>query len=284
VSASVPGGTRNYAPLEQIWGTGTDPRSDLYSLAATLYHLLTGQLPTDAGTRLTEISQGGADPLRRANKLNPRVNTRVADALQQAMSISCEQRFSNAAEMRAALHTKQPGHNGTGTETLHSTIIDLLRSPTTTAPVVHVPDKKRAAWDSLAVKMRERRGTNYSGDSSRRTWFIILIISYLIISYLPQECAVSGYVQDTQGKPVSGALVTATLNDSDGVTRKERITTTTNATGGYKIQIKVPGRYNLETLHTAYKQKEPENVLVEPDKTSTIYIILGPSDVRDTSR
>src|SRR5437588_4456346 len=33
--------TRAYAPLEQIQGTGTDPRSDLYSLAATLHHSLT---------------------------------------------------------------------------------------------------------------------------------------------------------------------------------------------------------------------------------------------------
>ena len=32
----------NYAPIEQIKGTGTDRRSDLYSAAATIYHLMTG--------------------------------------------------------------------------------------------------------------------------------------------------------------------------------------------------------------------------------------------------
>src|SRR5262249_51166634 len=36
---SVPAFTRHYAPLEQIEGSGTDPRSDLYSLAATIYQL-----------------------------------------------------------------------------------------------------------------------------------------------------------------------------------------------------------------------------------------------------
>ena len=41
-SRSVRGYTPVYASLEQIHGHGTDPRSDLYSLAATLYHLLTG--------------------------------------------------------------------------------------------------------------------------------------------------------------------------------------------------------------------------------------------------
>src|SRR4030095_1568562 len=41
---SIFGYSRNYASLEQIQGTGTDPRSDLYSLAATLYHLITNTI------------------------------------------------------------------------------------------------------------------------------------------------------------------------------------------------------------------------------------------------
>ena len=42
---SIYGYTPNYAPLEQIRGAGTDPRSDLYSLAATMWSLLTGKVP-----------------------------------------------------------------------------------------------------------------------------------------------------------------------------------------------------------------------------------------------
>lgn len=40
VTGSVFGYSRNYAPLEQMQSAGTDPRSDIYSLGATLYHLL----------------------------------------------------------------------------------------------------------------------------------------------------------------------------------------------------------------------------------------------------
>src|SRR5256714_4660154 len=47
---SIFGYSRNYASIEQIQGTGTDPRSDLYSLAAALYHLLTRVPPEDALT------------------------------------------------------------------------------------------------------------------------------------------------------------------------------------------------------------------------------------------
>ena len=52
-TGSVFGYSFNYAPIEQMQGTGTDPRSDLYSLGATLYHLLTGSTPPDAAFDVT---------------------------------------------------------------------------------------------------------------------------------------------------------------------------------------------------------------------------------------
>ena len=41
-ASSVFGYTPRYSPPEQIAGRGTDPRSDLYALGATLHHLLAG--------------------------------------------------------------------------------------------------------------------------------------------------------------------------------------------------------------------------------------------------
>ncbi len=102
-SDSIFGYTLNYAPLEQIQGTGTEPRSDLYSLAATLYHLLTGNVPPDVLTRLTATSDGQPDPLRSANEINPLVTPGVAAMLNKAMSIGRNQRFATAAEMRERL-------------------------------------------------------------------------------------------------------------------------------------------------------------------------------------
>ncbi len=43
-------GTAAYAPFEQFGKGQTDRRSDVYSLAATLYHMLTGRPPTPATT------------------------------------------------------------------------------------------------------------------------------------------------------------------------------------------------------------------------------------------
>jgi formylglycine-generating enzyme required for sulfatase activity/predicted Ser/Thr protein kinase len=100
---SIYGYTPNYAPLEQIRGRGTDPRSDLYSLAATLWTLLTGQVPPDALSRVTEKEEGNPDPLRAAHEINPQVPMHLSNLLQQAMSLNRNQRPDTAAEMRNAL-------------------------------------------------------------------------------------------------------------------------------------------------------------------------------------
>ncbi len=102
-SASIFGYTPNYAPLEQVQGLGTDGRSDLYSLAATLYHLLTGTKPADALTRAAAIVNGQPDPLQNAMDVNASVDANVAAVLDRAMSQKRDQRYASAAEMRRAL-------------------------------------------------------------------------------------------------------------------------------------------------------------------------------------
>lgn len=100
---SVRGYTLSYAPLEQIQGEGTEPRSDQYSAAATLYHLLTGVEPPDAVARAAALVNGQSDPLRPANEINPQVSPQVANALHQALALDRTRRFASAAVFRAAL-------------------------------------------------------------------------------------------------------------------------------------------------------------------------------------
>jgi len=102
-TGSVFGYSFNYAPIEQMQGAGTDPRSDLYSLSATLYHLLTATTPPDALTRATAVLNGETDPLKPASDVNARVPAEVAQVLARAMSQSAARRFRAAEEMRAAL-------------------------------------------------------------------------------------------------------------------------------------------------------------------------------------
>jgi serine/threonine protein kinase len=101
-SRSVHGYTPVYAALEQILGQGTDPRSDLYSLGATVYHLLTGRPPIDAPTRFSEIEDDRPDPLPPIVTLNPKVTIDVA-IIDKALSVKRRGRPGSAAEMREAI-------------------------------------------------------------------------------------------------------------------------------------------------------------------------------------
>lgn len=103
-AASIFGYTPNYAPLEQIQGLGTDSRSDLYSLGATIYHLMTGVKPPDALSRAAALVNDQPDPLVLASEANPAVGGEVDQVLAKAMAQSREQRYAGASEMRKALH------------------------------------------------------------------------------------------------------------------------------------------------------------------------------------
>jgi WD40 repeat protein len=93
--------TPDYAPPEQwgISGQHTDPRSDLYSLAATLYHLLTGQKPDTAVIRLSR-SDGALTP---PHQHNPRLSSHVAQAIVKAMELDRNRRFPDVATFKLAL-------------------------------------------------------------------------------------------------------------------------------------------------------------------------------------
>jgi len=103
ITKSVFGYSRNYAPLEQIQGTGTGTQSDLYSLGATLYHLLTGSPPLDALTRATTVINNSDDPLKLASDTNPKIPVEIAEIINRAMSLNSAARFDTASEMKRAL-------------------------------------------------------------------------------------------------------------------------------------------------------------------------------------
>jgi serine/threonine protein kinase len=104
---SIFGYSRNYASLEQIQGTGTDPRSDLYSLAATLYHLLTGVPPEDALTRAMAVLSNRPDPLRPASAVRADIPRGVAGVLQNALSLNADDRPASASAMREMLRDSE---------------------------------------------------------------------------------------------------------------------------------------------------------------------------------
>lgn len=143
-SASIYGYTPNYAPLEQIQGMGTDARSDIYALSATLYHLMTGVKPPDALTRAAALVNGQPDPLIPANEVLAGIGPQIANVLARGMRQSRDQRYPTAAAMRDAL-------NGTAEV---ATLTGKSEAPT----VLHAPSAatltERAQVDSTPTMLK----------------------------------------------------------------------------------------------------------------------------------
>lgn len=90
--------TPGYSPPEQYGTARTDPRTDVYSLGATLYAALTGVIPEDGLARAMDNAQ--LTPLR---KRNPKVSRKLAAAIEKAMAVDPSDRFQVAEDFKAAL-------------------------------------------------------------------------------------------------------------------------------------------------------------------------------------
>lgn len=100
------GFTLNYAPPEQIQGHGTEPRSDLYALSATLYKLLTNTLPTPAMERVLAVFVNNQpDPHKPIHSINPQVPTELSLMLEQSMSLRTNDRPPDARTMQREIQT-----------------------------------------------------------------------------------------------------------------------------------------------------------------------------------
>lgn len=94
------GATLGYAPIEQITGIAkTDQRSDIYSIGATLYHLLTNEIP------ISSLERGlqGTDPLKAPERLNPKVRPDLFKIVRKAMERKQEARYPTTAALHSAL-------------------------------------------------------------------------------------------------------------------------------------------------------------------------------------
>jgi eukaryotic-like serine/threonine-protein kinase len=90
-------GTMGYAPPELFSGK-VEPRSDVYSLGATMFHLVTGADPQENPLLIFDFTKNP-----RPRQINPSISIEMEQILMRAVQYKPEDRFRSAAEMRDVL-------------------------------------------------------------------------------------------------------------------------------------------------------------------------------------
>lgn len=95
-------GTQGYAPPEMYAkNTPLDLRSDIYTLGATLYHMITGKAPPPPPIPGRDNSKLKKRPL--ASKVTQGVSPELDALIEKAMAINPEDRYSSVTELRMDL-------------------------------------------------------------------------------------------------------------------------------------------------------------------------------------
>ncbi|MBN1921958.1 MAG: protein kinase [Anaerolineae bacterium] len=150
--------SQGFSPPEQYGlGGGTDTRSDVYALGATLYCVLTLTPPADSFERLM---RGAA--LTPPSQLNSKVNSVLEKVVLQAMSVNVAQRFRDAGEMLAALQTVagRPVTRRSSVAVIRRPLIAPIASQHTPPP----PSRSESSKPPTAVT--PQRSSTVGGSSS----------------------------------------------------------------------------------------------------------------------
>ena len=98
-----------YASPEQIKGEPLDPRTDVYSVAATLYYLLAGRAPfqgSDAAATLAKIVSEPPPPIR---TIRPEISAELERIILKGLDRNRDRRWRDLGEFASALLPFAPG-------------------------------------------------------------------------------------------------------------------------------------------------------------------------------
>ncbi|WP_349304740.1 serine/threonine-protein kinase [Nocardia cyriacigeorgica] len=170
-----------YAPPEQLTGQHLDHRADIYSLACSLFKLVTGQNPYP-GTQPAMVMMGHLhQPSPSATAVNPGLPVGLDQVFARALAKRPEERYNSCREFTdAAANALVPGHNPISSNT----------SPTYPVQVVDpMPDPNVVSQTSVTTHHR----------TGRRRWPVAAGAALVVLGLVAGGTALAMSGEDSPG-------------------------------------------------------------------------------------
>ena len=170
-------GTPLYMSPEQVEGHELDSRSDLYSLGATLYHLIAGRPPFDSGTPLSVALAHVRETPRPLQSLRPEFPTVLTDLIDRLLSKNPDERFANPASLLEALRETEEVAGGAGRSIMASLVWEGEGGGSAWHPqAAESSQELRSATSQLERAMLD---AGAAARARRRFWILVAVAAAL---------------------------------------------------------------------------------------------------------
>ena len=240
--------TPGFAPPEQ-YGQGTDLRSDIYSLGATLYAGITVNAPPDGLTRAA-----GNQTLVDIRTKNAKISTGLEVIIQKAMMLSPNDRYQNSGEFLNALN-----HINQDTSVADRTIL--------TSNHQDIQDVTEIAFNRKDPTLNDAPQSSRGKRPIIKQWWVYIILFVFLIG--------TGFgisqilLRGENGEPIS-ADKTPTMTVDAVALSEEDIILTNTVEDDYEITITSTSTEAISTL-TKIPTETPE-----PTETEEPIIVVTP--------
>jgi serine/threonine-protein kinase len=147
-------GTPHYMSPEQALGDpNLDKRSDIYSLGAVLFQMVTGTPPFEGESSQQIVGKHIAEPPPAASDVNPDVPRDVSDVILRCLEKQPADRFQSAAEVIAALESGPPSTMRSRANAAQAATEILVSGATTQARRAVKRKSRRGAWVAAAIAL-----------------------------------------------------------------------------------------------------------------------------------
>ncbi len=197
-------GTPAYMSPEQALGKPLDARSDVYSLGAVLYEMLTGVPPYKGPTSISVAMKHVVEPVPNPREYRPDLSPAVVAVVERALAKEADARYSSAGEMALSLASASAG--AASAEPLMPPITVRKKPRTTSASAVQSP----ADIDSPSTEMPiagSQRMSPAAAKDNRSGRVLLTVLAILAVLTLVSAAAVWVFALLQRGQAV---LPTAT--------------------------------------------------------------------------